>query len=630
MNWRLCRLVVAGLAVSISLSMANRSLAAPSLLEAIPGVRPEVATATGSSSAPEVSADGKWTLFVSTADNLTEMPVLPFVADLYARDLVAKTNFLLTVSLDGESGGDDSVEYFEMTPYAQWVVFSSPASNLVGDDTNEVSDVFIRRIPHGPTVLVSVSSNAAMRIPFLALGSSRPSLSADGRFVAFESDLALDPDDTNQVADIYMRDLVEGTLLRVSRPIRAGAEARSVGATISGDGRFVAFESDSTVLVPNPDTSPGADVFLYDHLSRSNRLASISITGTAGDGPSQVLTLSRDGSVVAFLSQARNLVTSLPDGATEALYVRDVAAGRTIRFNPPNVTTPRDTPSIADVSMTPDGRFLLFGLYSASTNRLVRWDWRQDAIVDVISLPSDVTLESPSMLDDGNRVVFLANVASVSPLAAGSVSQVLAKDMSSGSLQILSQSFGGDLPGASECFWPVISGNGAVAVFETSDGDLLPGDRNNEQDCFAVQIETGAIEWISTPNRQESVASLGIAALRDISADGGRILLISDAALVPEDTNGRPDAYVYDRLAGPKRFWLASARPQGGVSQNGEVGSAAMSRNGRKVVFTSSGTDFGLTDSNGMTEVLLRDIDQGITTVLSTNRAGTGTGESGS
>lgn len=597
-------------------------------LEVVPGVAPQVPVATGSSSAPELSADGHWALFVSSADNLADVPVLPFITDLYARDLVAKTNYLLSISVNGASGADKPIEHFSITPDGQWALFSSAASNLVPDDTNDVSDVFVRRIPHGPTLLASVSSNALLRVPFMAQGSARPTLSDDGRFVAFETDLALLSEDTNLLPDVYLRDLVDGTLTWVSKPIRNTTSGRSLGATISGDGRFVAFENDGVNLVPNPDANQGAtDVFIYDRVANSNRLASATPSGSSGNRFSELIGLSRNGSVVIFMSQARDLAAgSVPLSATDLLHVRDLEAGRTVRFTPPDVSPSISTAVPEEVGLTPDGRYAIFIL----AGRVFRWDWRNNLTVEVVPLTTNVILESLGISDDGNRVIFAANVQSTAPLTAGAISQVLLRDIAAEKLDILSRNSSSGLPGASQCFYPVISGDGTVAAFESSDGDLLPGDQNSEQDCFAVRLETGTLEWISAPGGMEATPSIGTSSILDVSADGSRILLISDAQLVADDTNHLADAYLYEMDSVPKRFRLVSARPQGGSSADGDVTLAAMSRDGKKVVFTSKGTDFGINDTNALYDVFLRDVDVETTMPLSTNLTGSAMGNGGS
>jgi Tol biopolymer transport system component len=149
----------------------------------------------------------------------------------------------------------------------RYVTFASPATNLVAGDTNGTTDVFRRDLTSGVTVRVSTGSGTG--------GSQDPSISADGRYVAFSSDAAgLVPGDTNGAQDLFVRDLSAGTTVRVS--VASGGTQGTGPApcfcfvvhtpSISADGRYVAFSSDFDNLVPG-DTNHTGDVFVHDLVS---------------------------------------------------------------------------------------------------------------------------------------------------------------------------------------------------------------------------------------------------------------------------------------------------------------------------------------------------------------------------
>jgi len=141
------------------------------------------------------------------------------------------------------------------------IVFTSVANNLVLNDTNQVTDIFIRNLQTNQTVIVSINSNNTE-----GNGPSySPSISADGRYVAFVSEASnFMIGDTNGVADIFVRDLQANTITCISKTWNGMlANGASRQPSISGDGRYIAYESDANNLVPN-DTNFFSDVFLYD------------------------------------------------------------------------------------------------------------------------------------------------------------------------------------------------------------------------------------------------------------------------------------------------------------------------------------------------------------------------------
>src|SRR5205823_5466864 len=225
----------------------------------------------------------------------------------------------------------------------RFVAFPSEATNLVPGDTNGVTDVFVRDRRTGTTERVSVSSAGAE-----ANGTSfTPAISADGRFVAFSSDATnLVGRDTNGAVDVFVNDRMTGMTERVSVD-STGAQANAASIeqfcpALSGDGRFVAFESDATNLVPG-DTNGVADVFVHDRLTATTERVSVDSAGAQANDKSDFPAISADGSVVAFVSTASNLVPDdtnvcgsfMTPGSCPDLFVRV----RTITATPGPPTT---------------------------------------------------------------------------------------------------------------------------------------------------------------------------------------------------------------------------------------------------------------------------------------------------
>jgi Tol biopolymer transport system component len=203
-----------------------------------------------------------------------------------------------------------------------------------GDTNGANRDIFVRDRQSGQTELVSVSSAGVQG----NYGSSNPTISADGRFVAFESSASnLVPGDTNGAnGDIFVHDRETGQTERVSVS-SAGAQGNygSVDPTISADGRFVAFRSEANNLVPG-DTNDRPDVFVRDRQTGETERVSVSSAGTQGNGHSVHPTISADGRFVAFESSASNLVPGDTNGANGDIFVA-LNVLRSIPL-PPNAT----------------------------------------------------------------------------------------------------------------------------------------------------------------------------------------------------------------------------------------------------------------------------------------------------
>jgi Tol biopolymer transport system component len=223
---------------------------------------------------------------------------------VYVRDLRSGTTQLVSVPADGTSANRDSYNP-TISADGRYVAFVSDASNLVPGDTNDRADVFVRYLRSGTTQRVSVATNGAQANNY----NEYPAISAGGRYVAFVSDASnLVPGDTNDQPDVFVRDLQLGTTQRVS-VATDGTQANSDSEypAISADGRYVAFQSRASNLVPG-DTNHRRDVFLRDPQSGTTERLSVAAHGRQTNGRSTHPVISADGRYVAFQSGASNLV----------------------------------------------------------------------------------------------------------------------------------------------------------------------------------------------------------------------------------------------------------------------------------------------------------------------------------
>ena len=228
------------------------------------------------------------------------------------------------VSVDsaGNQGnqGPGYLSYASISPDGRFVAFESPASNLVPGDTNSSLDIFVRDTLTNTTTRVSVDSAGNQGLGH----SASPSISADGRFVAFYSDATnLVPGDTNNAKDIFVRDTLTNTTSRVSVD-SAGNQANedSENGSISADGRFVAFDSFATNLVPGDNTNNANDIFVRDTLTNTTTRVSVDSAGNQGNSGSYSASISADGRRVAFDSYSSNLVPGDTNNTLD-LFVSD-------------------------------------------------------------------------------------------------------------------------------------------------------------------------------------------------------------------------------------------------------------------------------------------------------------------
>jgi len=277
---------------------------------------------------PSISADGRYVAFCSSASNLVPGDTNDR-EDVFVHDRLTGTTERVSVSSDGEEGNGDSGTFRpSISADGRYVAFVSCASNLVPGDTNWAWDIFVHDRLTGVTERVSVSSAGEQGDG----DSGYPSISAEGRYVAFESGAYnLVPGDTNWTCDIFVHDRLTGTTERVSVSSE-GHEGNgnsslpfhtADGRYVNADGRYVASYSEASNLVPG-DTNGIGDVFVRDRLTGTTERVSVSSDGEEGDsnsgwwGPS----ISADGRYVAFQSCAYNLVPGDTKG-WEDVFVRD-------------------------------------------------------------------------------------------------------------------------------------------------------------------------------------------------------------------------------------------------------------------------------------------------------------------
>jgi Tol biopolymer transport system component len=331
----------------------------------------------GYSNDPVLSPDGRYVAFRSGASDLVAGDANG-TYDVFVRDLQAGTTTLVSVNSAGTGSGNQDSFAPVLSADGRYVFFGSRASDLVAGDANGTADVFVRDLQAGTTTLVSVASdgtgsgNGSSYEPFPG-----QSLSADGRYVAFESDASdLVAGDTNGTWDVFVRDLQAGTttLVSAARLIVAETAASGTGSgngdsyapAVSADGRYVAFFSWASDLVKG-DTNNRADVFVRDLQAGTTRLVSwrtacLDCPSGSGNDDSYVWyapALSADGRYVAFYSYASDLVGGDTNGTSD-VFVHDLQAGTTTLVSVKSAGAGSGNGYSLDPVLSPDGRYVAF------------------------------------------------------------------------------------------------------------------------------------------------------------------------------------------------------------------------------------------------------------------------------
>jgi Tol biopolymer transport system component len=382
-----------------------------------------------------------------------------------------------------------------------------------------------------------------------------PSINADGRYVAFASRASnLVAGDTNALEDVFVRDRHGAVTIRISVGA-AGVQSNAISsqAAISADGRVVAFVSAATNLVPD-DTNAREDVFVHNRQSGETRRVSVDSSGTQANGRSLDPSISADGQLVAFSSQASNLITGDTVGNEEVL-VHDRQSGETTRASVSSGGAAPPFSSSARPAISADGRYVAFESGAA----LVLGDTNASADVFVRDRLSGET-RRVSVASDGAQ----ANNATTSH--------------------------------------PAISADGRYTAFTSSASNLVAGDTNGILDVFVHDRDTAETRRVSVDSAGSEAD--GVSFEPSISGDGRLVAFRSNATnLVAGDTNARADVLVHDRQNGEtRRISVDSA----GAPGNDNSFEPAISSAGRHVAFTSFASNLVLGDLNGA-EVFVHD-----------------------
>ncbi len=360
--------------------------------------------ANGDSQVATISADGRYVAFVSSASNLVAGDSNA-QSDVFLHDTVTGTTSRVSVASDGSQGNANS-SGGTISANGRYVVFISSASNLVAGDTNGAPDAFVHDRLTGTTIRVDVASDGSQGNGGVVI---TPTISSDGRYVVFIStDSSLVPGDTNGAADTFVHDLVTGStsLASVASDGSQGNSSSDGKAriAISADGRYVAFASFASNLVPNDTNAAGdiagEDVFVHDMMTGVTTRVDVASDGSQGNADRSNLSMSADGRYVAFSSAYEHFVTGDTNGVFDT-FVHDMSNGSTVR-----VSVAADGSQAGGgitVALSDDGQYIVF---DSSASNVVQGDTNAEQDVFITPNPLFVTPNhAPVLTPIGNRTV---------------------------------------------------------------------------------------------------------------------------------------------------------------------------------------------------------------------------------
>jgi len=471
----------------------------------------------------------------------------------------AGMGFTTRESLTATGGQANDASYrSSLSADGSLLAFQSDATNLVPGDTNGHSDIFVRDRTKGTVTRVSVASDGTEANNDV----EQPAISGDGRYVAFTSAATnLDPIARNGYTQVYVHDRLSGTTRRVSKT-PTGGEAGSSGApSISRDGRYVAFSSqtDLVSVVPGPNSASGG-AYVYD--TQTDKTVLVSVTSAGNPARGTAPSISADGRYVAFFSNEA-LVPGDTNGVND-VYIRDrdadgngifdeAGAGKTATTL---VSVASDGTSAGNASSAGDGRGVPLALSA-----------------------------------DGRQVAFTSEASNLVAGDTNSTADVFARDLRAGKTTRISVASDGsqanDASGGFE-FSLAISADGRRVAFASNASNLVAGDTNSKTDVFVRDRDADANgtfdeagagkttttrESVSTDGGQGNANSGGFIQQRfgqfpggvSLTEDGTGLAFGSMATnLVADDTNSQSD--VFGRFAVAQTGGGGNPPPGGGSS----------------------------------------------------------------
>ncbi len=622
------------LMLTVGVRLANAD--SPQLLSARNTAVPLPTAANGESTAPWISADGRFVLFSSSANDLVTNDNGYLGLDAFLHDRVDKTTRLVSVNTNGSGANGYSVGE-QVSTNGRFVLIQSDASDLLPGDTNEVSDIFVRDLQLAANLQVSVAADGGWGNG----AATEPVMTPDGRWVAFVSAATnLVAGDTNGIPDLFLRDLVNGT----TKWVTAGATgANSVVSSplITPDGRYLAFFSTAKRLATGVPVTTRGEIYLYDAVLNQMTWVSTNASVTTSNilrlnsPPSYHPALSDDGRFVAFKCGWTNGTAAPPSpGKAAALVFLFDAFNQSATVLTTNAQAA--WPFNDDVygpEITPDGRFVAYvereAIGTATPCGVRLWDQQTGTNVLVSAdlgglLPTNSVSHTPTVSADGRYVIFLSDATNLVANAITNGLHIYRRDLQTSTTALVDVDTNGIGSSVQMGDDPVVSSTGDLVVYSSIDGGLVGLDNNEALDVFLWDSTTGTNELISPRDPQVlSRSGNGVSAVGQLSfsANGAAVAFASYASdLTADDSNRAGDVFVND-LTGNSNT-LVSLGLAGQMALGGTSHSPAISGDGRYVAFVSAATNLVANDTNLASDVFRRDLLSASTVLVGVNASG--------
>ncbi|MFD7595544.1 hypothetical protein ACFV6D_21205 [Kitasatospora sp. NPDC059812] len=408
----------------------------------------------------------------------------------------------------------------------RFAVFTSKAANLVPGDTNGKSDVFVRDLWTGRTERANTGADGAQA----ADDSFDATISGDGRYVAFSSYATnLAPGGNLGFEDVYVHDRWTGTTELVSTghdPAKPQTGRQSGHPSISWDGRYVAYQSNRSDLAPGTVTWTGGNIYVTDRRTGGTRLVSVGADGTEANASSAEPVISGDGGSVGFISKATNIIGQDKPGALAAKAAAELDAVSDEEFV-------RDSFRHDDQPTILKPRF--YPLYVRDLRA------EQSVLASTDGAGGYRGAASPALSQDGRYAVYSALLQDGNG-PWGHHFEVYVRDLEEGTETLVSAG----LPGtktSGDSYHGQITADARWVYFDSDAANLVPGDTNNAGDVFRRDLWTGRTERVSVATDGSQTA--GASERPFVDALGTTVLFTSeDGTLVPGDTNQAPDVFL--------------------------------------------------------------------------------------
>lgn len=389
------------------------------------------------------------------------------------------------------------------------------------------------------------------------------SISSSGRFVVFTSrstDITTDRSLDTSGATLFVRDLQT----QLTKPVDVSYNGTrtngfSTDSGISTDGRYIVFSSSANNLVPN-DNNGQPDIFVRDMATGTTRDLCVNSNGSQLNGSSTAPFISADGSTVVFRTAATNWTSNDKNWVNSDVLKCSINGGGfsaidIYQNNQPSMDGAMPT------SISSNGAYVCFN-----------WPTGMTTCSAFLSGPGGTTLVSRSAIytttvtpasgysvgarvsDDGSYVSFVSTADDLAPAGSypppGGAPQIFLKDMSSGSVTLVSRAVGGVAANGSS-YGPSMSADGRYIVFYSSASNLVPNDINNQGDIFVYDVRSPSTSYMKSiylgPNGDSDANGDPMQPRPLISGDGAFIAFPTSAGLIAIDRNGAVDEYTVPR-----------------------------------------------------------------------------------